>query len=466
MCIVIHKPANKKIRRHTYEESYRNNPHGAGFAYVKDNQLVIEKGFFKLRETVDKLMEHDNDEMIVHFRVASPGMVINEENCHPFRVDSKSFPHVSFAIVHNGRLPWKNTATHSDTHQFVNQFLKGILDHNPFFFDHWQYCDMLADYIGAGNKIAVMRHDSKSKTTNVYIINEDKGTKMKGCWFSNFSYIGLYDGFKIDRDRDFHQHGHDGSVNSNNSDLYELDRATGKFVYLPNVGKSAVIIHEPKGAVVPFVPKVIDPSRLVLRGIAQGASGLLMAEIYDPVTNRTESCSMFGAQGPKGYEVVKFNYTVSAPANPKCAFNSVSVRSGNTLVTLTLKPEAANADAKKEESGGGNSNDSAGSEDKWKGHSQSPHYNIPRTSLMHLDQTSIIAIKRICDEYLKFIRVDGKASLQEKLHIVRNDLIAAMPEVKDMHFTVMDRFILANEHKVLEALYRHQNWMVEDSKTV
>jgi predicted glutamine amidotransferase len=457
MCIVIHKPANKNIRRHIYEGSYRNNPHGAGFAYVKNNELVIEKGFFKLRDVVDKLMEHESDEMIVHFRVASPGMVINEENCHPFRVDSKSFPHMSFAIVHNGRLPWRNTQTHSDTYQFVNQFLKGILDHNPFLFDHWQYCDMLKDYIGAGNKIAVMRHDSESKTTNVYIINEDKGTKMKGCWFSNFSHLGLYDGLRSDRERDFHQNGHDGNVNSENCDLYELDRSTGKFVYLPRTSKASVVIPETKEAIVPLAGKVIDPSRLVLRGIEQGVSGLFLAEIYDPVTKITERCSIFAAQGPKGYELVKFTHTPHAAVNPKCAFNAVSVRSGNILVTLTMNTEDANADPKKEEIVGGTFE---------RGHSQSPHYNIPRTSLMHLDQTSIIALKRICEEYLKFIRVDGKVSLQEKLHIVRNDLIAAMPDTKDMHFTVMDKFILENENKVLEALYKHQSWMVEESNVL
>ncbi len=46
MCLSIVKNPNAKLSRSTLKNGYSNNPHGAGYAYALNDQIVMEKGFF------------------------------------------------------------------------------------------------------------------------------------------------------------------------------------------------------------------------------------------------------------------------------------------------------------------------------------------------------------------------------------------------------------------------------------
>ena len=95
MCLIIHKPKGNSLEESVYKNGFDNNEDGAGFAYVQQDPnnpnrrvLRVEKGFMKFPKFYKRLQELGDEEMIIHFRRASPGMVVSEPMCHPFYVDT------------------------------------------------------------------------------------------------------------------------------------------------------------------------------------------------------------------------------------------------------------------------------------------------------------------------------------------------------------------------------------------
>lgn len=195
MCIIVCKPAGVSLDKELWNNCFDNNDDGAGIMYADDNKIVVDKGHFdfdKLYEAIEKLTEKD---IVVHFRAASPGMIINSDNTHPFfwengKVFSKDGNALRYqwAMCHNGRLRWNHTEKKSDTNCFADQFLDPYTDRDPYFFDAKLGIMMFESFIGDNNKIVVMRHDTEENQTKLYITNESKGHWKHKCWFSNSSY--------------------------------------------------------------------------------------------------------------------------------------------------------------------------------------------------------------------------------------------------------------------------------------
>src|SRR5436190_17446621 len=83
------------------KEAWNRNPHGAGFAYIQNNEIY----YYKTQKSVEEFYEHfkgalvkrDPDtDMLVHFRWATHGSKALH-NVHPFFIDDGKV-----AIVHNG----------------------------------------------------------------------------------------------------------------------------------------------------------------------------------------------------------------------------------------------------------------------------------------------------------------------------------------------------------------------------
>lgn len=195
MCVIVCKPANVALDKQLWKNCFDNNDDGAGIMYAKDNKIVVDKGYFdfdKLYEAIEKLTDTD---IVVHFRAASPGMVINADNTHPFSWENGSqfskdenTPRYQWAMCHNGRLKWSHTDKKSDTSCFADEFMSSYTDRDPYLFGDKLGLLMFEGFIGDNNKIVVMRHDTEENKTKVYIANEAKGHWKHKCWFSNHSY--------------------------------------------------------------------------------------------------------------------------------------------------------------------------------------------------------------------------------------------------------------------------------------
>lgn len=139
MCVIAYKPAGKKASSHMrwLENSWANNPDGAGFMFRVDNKVQIVKGFMEWDEFISAAEKYNVletlDEVVFHFRIASQGLIC-PENCHPFPVIMENPEDIlalnvktDIGLVHNGTL-WcvEDDKFFSDTQLFVLDYLQDL----------------------------------------------------------------------------------------------------------------------------------------------------------------------------------------------------------------------------------------------------------------------------------------------------------------------------------------------------
>lgn len=182
MCLAIVQPKGAQTPELHLENGINSNPHGAGYAFVdKQGKIAIRKGYFSFRAFMNQF-ERDSENnradspFLIHFRWATSG---NKDymNCHPFAVRGG-------AMIHNGILDLKPTATKSDTHVFSLQ-LGQHLDRVSVM----EANEELGKAIGRGNKLAFLYEDREYA-----IINESEGVWDNGIWYSNTGYKTSYGG--------------------------------------------------------------------------------------------------------------------------------------------------------------------------------------------------------------------------------------------------------------------------------
>ena len=179
MCIAILKLKDSVITDEQLRTSFRRNNDGGGIAYIVDNQLIIEKGYFNEDEFVNAVRRAESmtdNNMLIHCRIGTSGGR-NERNCHPFRVSD------NVAMIHNGVISKFNgkEADNSDTAIYVRDILAKISDEDLIHNDVIKY--LVESDIGCGNKFVLM--NNKGEYT---IFNEKSGHWKDGIWFSNNTY--------------------------------------------------------------------------------------------------------------------------------------------------------------------------------------------------------------------------------------------------------------------------------------
>ena len=176
MCIAIYKPEGKVIPYETLKRCFTANPDGAGYMFHKNGKLHVFKGYFTMDEFWKAYKRDQKKECVIHFRIKTHGL-INEENCHPYRVND------DLAFVHNGVISGYSDLNKSDTWLFNEDIIQ------PFV-RRWGNLEIFEDPIKkliesriGYSKLIFMDNQGNSK-----IFNEDKGHWDDGVWYSNTSY--------------------------------------------------------------------------------------------------------------------------------------------------------------------------------------------------------------------------------------------------------------------------------------
>lgn len=173
MCLIIFAPKSTSIPSKYITNAFAHNDDGAGVSYVRDGQVVIEKGFFKVEELQAALFRIGNDTpRIIHFRYATLGAV-NTENCHPFPLTASGG-----AVAHNGPCvhdDYQGDAKRSDSRHLAEDLLDGF-DQATLF----KVRGLLDGFVNSGNKLAFLFPDESH-----LIVNEKLGVWRKNIWLSN-----------------------------------------------------------------------------------------------------------------------------------------------------------------------------------------------------------------------------------------------------------------------------------------
>lgn len=180
MCIIIYKPADKKIEKSVLEGCFEVHGDGAGFMFndPETQQLNVLKGFFTFKDFWNAYQSFEDFQCVIHFRWATHG-VKDIANCHPFYVNE------NLAFAHNGVIhdvkEWDKNF--SDTWHFNQAILKNLIREAPEIWKSKQLRFLVERFIGGGNKLVFLNNRGEYR-----IYNEQAGVWDDGCWYSNETY--------------------------------------------------------------------------------------------------------------------------------------------------------------------------------------------------------------------------------------------------------------------------------------
>lgn len=203
MCVIVCKEKNMELpTKKVLQECFNTNQDGVGFSYVRDNKVIIEKGFFKFEKFYDRLMEVDreldlyNKSLVIHFRWTTHGSTTSG-NCHPFPITNNiddikaTYFESDFSMVHNGIISnyGKNLLEDiSDTQNFVIKYVFEMMKKDNRFLSKENNLNLLLKEC-ENTKLAFLDvNDNITKVGNF--------TELNGIWFSNLNWQDVWEDYK------------------------------------------------------------------------------------------------------------------------------------------------------------------------------------------------------------------------------------------------------------------------------
>ena len=216
MCIII---AKDKIGRLPSEEELKNsfeyNNDGAGFMYVKDGKVVIDKGYMKYDSFIKRyrtLLEENNNfknkSLVIHCRIGTSGKNI-KGNTHPYPITdnvrmlkSKHLSNLEIGIAHNGVISGYGTATGlNDTQEFISKYIYPLYSHYKDFYKN-------KDIMYGIKEITNSKWVILDNTDTLYYIGDfidDRGLNFSNNSYLPFTYSYTYNkGYYKDYYKDYY----------------------------------------------------------------------------------------------------------------------------------------------------------------------------------------------------------------------------------------------------------------------
>ena len=182
MCLLTKQDAGTIFDDNFLIGVYSANPDGIGVMWAEKDVLYtvkhVPKDFAEFKAFFD---EHINGrECTWHARWRTHGD-INTEMVHPYEVLSQEEGYPLY-LMHNGVLHTGNAKdkTKSDTWHFIQDYLRPMLLKNPEFFLTDAFKDLIENFIGDGNKFALL-----DAYGNRVTINEQEFVEYNGALLSN-----------------------------------------------------------------------------------------------------------------------------------------------------------------------------------------------------------------------------------------------------------------------------------------
>lgn len=172
MCIIVSKEKNKLIpTKEILKNCFDNNPDGAGFMYVYDKKVNIEKGFMNFESLYNRIIELDKQinlkkrSLIIHFRIGTSGKN-DKATCHPFPISNNANElraekiTCNLAMVHNGIISnfVYGDGVLSDTQNYIKDFVYNLYKINKRFL-YSKYTKNILDTSCNHTKLAFLTSD-------------------------------------------------------------------------------------------------------------------------------------------------------------------------------------------------------------------------------------------------------------------------------------------------------------------
>jgi len=207
MCIIVAKEKGKKLpNKSILETCFIKNNDGAGLMYVKNNQVIIDKGYMtfdSLYKRIEELKKEFNSDLtdkslVIHFRIGTHGEN-DKYTTHPFPITNnrdelrKTKTTCSVGMAHNGIISEYNyDKVLSDTQSFIKDCVSVYKSYNKQFYKDKRIMSILEKSIN-GSRLCFL--DNKE---NIYYIGnfiEDEGIKYSNSTYKQVQYNNYYSGY-------------------------------------------------------------------------------------------------------------------------------------------------------------------------------------------------------------------------------------------------------------------------------
>lgn len=209
MCIIVSKEKGQNLpTKKTLETCFNYNDDGAGFMYVRNGKVVIDKGymtfdsFYKRLKELKKEFDIKEKALVMHFRIGTSGT--GKENLtHPFPLTcnkkklNKTYLTTDVGVMHNGIIKdYEYDKVLSDTQTFIKDFMYPIYEISHKFYKSPSLQKILEKE--CGSKLCILDSDE-----NIYYIGdfvEDEGIKYSNTTYktSIYKYYDDYDWYYRD----------------------------------------------------------------------------------------------------------------------------------------------------------------------------------------------------------------------------------------------------------------------------
>lgn len=198
MCIIVAKERGLELpSKETLETCFLNNPDGAGFMYVKNGKVIIDKGymnfksFYKRLEKLDRKLHLKDKALVMHFRIGTHGEN-DKQTTHPFPITNnaeylrKTYFTTDIGMAHNGIIPhYDYDRVLSDTQLFIKDVVSVLKELNKKFYKNKDTLDMLERV--CNSKLCFL--DTKENITYIgRFLNDKDGIKYSNDTFSYCKY--------------------------------------------------------------------------------------------------------------------------------------------------------------------------------------------------------------------------------------------------------------------------------------
>lgn len=199
MCIIVSKEKGVKLpTKKILENCFNRNSDGAGFMYVKNNQVMIDKGYMTFEDFYKRLKElkkeFGNDlidkALVMHFRIGTHGNN-DKETTHPFPISSneselrKLKTTTNVGMAHNGIIPYYGYYTLlSDTQAFIKDYVSIFRDLDKHFYKNDRVMKLIEKT--ANSKLCFLDNQE-----NIYYLGEfveNEGVKYSNETYKSYTY--------------------------------------------------------------------------------------------------------------------------------------------------------------------------------------------------------------------------------------------------------------------------------------
>ncbi len=209
MCIIIAKTKTMRMPTETeLRNCFSRNPDGAGFMYVDNGKVVIDKGYMDVNTFIkrfNKLCKRNNNfinkSLVIHCRIGTGGGN-TRQNTHPYPLTNdisemqKLYTRCDVGVAHNGIIadyvPEKSY--YNDTQEFIKSFMYNLTKFDTQFYKRKYFIDMI--YENAQSKFVIL-----DKNDDLYFIGtfiESKNLKFSNSTYMSYTTYGKYSDYDYD----------------------------------------------------------------------------------------------------------------------------------------------------------------------------------------------------------------------------------------------------------------------------